>query len=194
MRASATRSGPEALAELGKDPTGSTAAVASGLMHDVPGPSIGSWSDQWDRVRLGLDRVEAVSEGRPEPEGTAGASYDVFAFFINCYHLMDWIENDAELPRSVSRKARPYVRASNDLKTCADLANRSKHSALRKKVWTGDPSTGPSRKDVAIMMGQKTVVRHRFWVSSGGTERDALELAHACVAEWRTFLEWHNLA
>ena len=41
------------------------------------GPAMGSWSDQWDRVQLGHVRIEAVNGGRPEPEGTAGASEPV---------------------------------------------------------------------------------------------------------------------
>ncbi len=36
---------------------------------------MGSWKDQWERVSLALSRVDAVYAGRPEPEGTAGATY-----------------------------------------------------------------------------------------------------------------------
>src|ERR1035438_8802673 len=58
------------------------------------GQALGSWREQWDRVLLALDRVEAVYAGRPEPEGTAGAYYDTYGFFLQCHHLKDWIRSD----------------------------------------------------------------------------------------------------
>jgi hypothetical protein len=61
------------------------------------GPPLGPWEDQWARVCLALGRVESVYDGRPEPEGTAGAEYDVFTFFVSCRHVVDWIANDASL-------------------------------------------------------------------------------------------------
>jgi hypothetical protein len=152
-----------------------------------------SWRGQWRRVHIGLRRVENIYEGRQEPEGTAGAYYDVFAFFITCYHLADWIESDEDLPASVSSEARSHVRTSNDLRMCADLANRSKHSALTRSPWTGDPSSGPSGNDVSIVVGEENV-RHRFRVTSAGKEQDVLELARACVASWEAFLRRHELA
>ena len=158
----------------------------------MSGPPLGSWTDQWNRVQLGFRRVEAIYRGRPEPEGTAGALYDVFAFFVNCYHLGDWIEHDAGVPQRVSDEARPYILTSDELKICADLANRSKHSALVQPAKTGDKSTRPSSNDVTIMVGQGKA-RHAFRVSSGEAEWDALDLALACVASWRTFLEQHSL-
>ena len=155
-----------------------------------PGPAMGSWVEQWDRVKLGLNRVEAVYAGRREDEGSAGASYDVFAFFVICHHLADWIENDPAVRRPTQRRARDFRSKSVELKVCADLANRSKHSAL-EGTRTGDPSTGPSRQDVSVMLGQGA--KHAFQVSSGGEDRDALDLARACVGRWETFLKRRHL-
>lgn len=153
------------------------------------GPAMGSWTEQWDRVQLGLTRIKAVYAGRPESEGTAGASYDVFSFFLNCHHLVDWIESDAALPRPMQEKARELVGKSDELKLCADLANRLKHSAL-KRARTGDKSTGPSGNDATVMIGRGA--KHAFRVSSGGAERDALDLALSCFETWREFLTRHG--
>jgi hypothetical protein len=147
----------------------------------------------------GLDRRPAVRRpdgatvlGSRKPEGTAGALYDLFAFFVNCYHLCDWIQQDSDVPQRVSDEVRPYVLTSDVLKICVDLANRSKHSALAKPAKTGDKSTRPSSNDATIMVGQGEA-RHAFRVSSGEAEWDALDLALACVATWRIFLEQHDL-
>jgi hypothetical protein len=151
----------------------------------TPGPPMGSWSDQWERVEIGLGRIEAIYAGRSEPEGTKGAAYDVFTFFVNCHHLKDWIKQDSTLDPSTRKKAERFVQKSKELKMCADLANRTKHSALTS-TRTGDLSTGPSGNDVTVMVGTQEA-QHAFRVSSGGVERDALELAHACVDRWRSF-------
>ncbi len=166
------------------------ARMSRAVRPTKPGPAMGSWNEQWDRVQLGLHRIEAIYAGRPEPEGTAGAYYDVFTFFVNCHHLVDWIASDANLTRSTQRKARALVSKSNELKVCADLANRSKHSALTR-TQTGDPSTGPSGNDAAVMVGRGA--KHAFRVSSRGVELDALLLAGECVMTWRTFLAARGL-
>jgi len=155
-----------------------------------PGPAMGSWKDQWERVLLAQGRVDAVYSGRAEPEGTAGATYDVFTFFVTCHHLVDWVVSDAALPRSTHRKARSLVGRSADLSLCADLANRAKHCALTRSR-TGDMASGPSGNDATVMIG--TGAKHAFRVESGGIERDARTLAHSCVAEWKSFLAGRGL-
>ena len=154
------------------------------------GPAMGSWREQWERVGLGFARVKAVYDGRPEPEGTSGASYDVLAFFLNCHQLVEWIRSDAEIPRSTYKKARKMVGKSGDLALCADLANRTKHSSLTR-ARTDDKATGPSGNDATVTIGSGA--KHAFRVSSAGVERDALELARSCTAEWREFLEARDL-
>jgi hypothetical protein len=151
---------------------------------------MGTWRDQWDRVVLGLDRIERIYTGRPEPDGTAGADYDVFTFFVSCHHLVDWIASDRALTNSTHRKARALVTKSADLRVCADLANRAKHCTLRA-TKTGDLSTGPSGNDVTVMIGYG--LSHAFRVTSSNAERDARDLARACVAEWTSFLNARSL-
>jgi hypothetical protein len=43
---------------------------------------MGSWIEQWERVKIGLGRTQSIYAGRSEPEGTSGAAYDVFTFFV----------------------------------------------------------------------------------------------------------------
>jgi len=59
---------------------------------------------------------------------------DVQAFFINCFHLKDWLLND---PASGLAKAdlKPLTRGSTSLQLCADLANGVKHLDLKREYW-----------------------------------------------------------
>src|SRR5215218_11073707 len=50
------------------------------------------WQKQWKRVEIGLQRLVAIYEGRQHD--SADASYDLYAFFLNCHHLRDWLAAD----------------------------------------------------------------------------------------------------
>lgn len=150
------------------------------------GPALGAWTEQWERVQLGLARVEAVYKGRVEPEGRPGAYYDTYAFFLHCNHLKDWVTHDPNVPAKVQDEARTFAKTDFDLKLCADVANRSKHSILTTSQ-TGDFAAGPIGNDVTVMLGVGSA--HAFRVVANGQQTDALELAHRCVDAWRCFLE-----
>lgn len=142
------------------------------------GTAMGPWGEQWGRVELGLARIQDIYDGRAEPEGTEGAVYDVYSFFLHCFHLRDWIQKDSQLANSVRDQAQSHLKGSPELSVCADVANRSKHSVLTRS-YTGNLQTGPSGNDVTVMGGGHA--SHAFRVSSGGGEWDALDLAKACV-------------
>jgi hypothetical protein len=50
-----------------------------------------SWQDQRSRVGRWHKRVSAIGRGIPTDMSKADALDDVFAFFMNCYHLRDWV-------------------------------------------------------------------------------------------------------
>ncbi|MFF8104509.1 hypothetical protein ACF07S_33355 [Streptomyces sp. NPDC016640] len=77
------------------------------------------------------------------------------------------------------------------LQVCADVANGSKHFELTSSQ-TGDLSTTIARNDVAVFV-RKGTSAHRFYIASGGSERDLLKVAEEAVDEWRKFLSGRHL-
>jgi hypothetical protein len=140
------------------------------------------WQWQWQRVQMHLKEIRAVYSGRDG--GTDDALDATLSFFEVVHHLKDWLGNDSSsgLTRG---DGDALIAASPMLKLCADLANGSKHFTLTS-ARTGDRSTGITRNDVTVSID--TGVTHRFYVGSGGTEHDALQIAEAAVAEWTGFL------
>jgi hypothetical protein len=112
------------------------------------------------------------------------------SFFEAVHHLKDWLRND---PASGITKAdgESLIDGSPMLKLCADLANGSKHLVLTT-TRTNDKSTGIARNDVTVLLGTGTST-HRFYVQSGGTEHDALDIAEAAVNDWTKFLTDNRL-
>src|SRR5256885_15353507 len=82
------------------------------------------WQKQWQRVEIGLRHLVEIYEGRQDD--SADALYDVYAFFLNCHHLRDWLAADKVSGMSW-RKATKVIKRSTYLRVCADLANRTKH-------------------------------------------------------------------
>ncbi len=123
------------------------------------------------------------------PGGTDAAIDAVLSFFEAVHHLKDWLGND---PVSGITKAEgdALINRSLMLRLCADLANGSKHLSLTSSR-TGDRSTDIARNDVAVFVGTGSSAHH-FYVQSGGTEYDVLDIAQAAVAEWTQFLAHHG--
>jgi hypothetical protein len=163
------------------------------------------------RVQRRLEDVREVYAGRPG--STDDAIDDVQSFFEVVHHLRDWLGNDPSSGVTFP-DATVVIEGSDVLRICGDLANGSKHFKLdpKRRPWTDDPSTTIARNDVAVTPAPATgsgsvgmdptipmvpaataTSAHRFYVASGGTEYDVLELAEAAVAEWKKFLSDRGL-
>lgn len=151
---------------------------------------MGPWEDQWALVEVGHARIQSIEAGRPEPQGTPGARFDITGFFIACHHLAEWIQPDTRLKPASRRKARRLVRNRECLRICADLANRSKHCTL---TWsqTGDLSTGDGGNSVTVMVGFGA--SHQFYITSSGSRHGVIDVANDCVATWQRFLQDRGL-
>ena len=140
------------------------------------------WQKQWQRVGLGLRRVEAIYEGRQGD--SADVLYDLYSFFLNCHELRDWLA--ADKVSGMSRKrATKVIKGSAYLRVCADLANRTQHAELTRH-WI-DSNTSPVPHDATIFVGPGKVA-HRWEIAAGDATYDALDLAANCVAEWERTL------
>lgn len=139
---------------------------------------MGTWREQWRHVQIGLQRIEQLTNGRSPSEGTPGASFDVYGFFLNCYHLCHWITHDDTLNESTRKGAKDFARNDPTLSICADIANGSKHSSL-DWAHTGDVETGPSTISLVITPGDSA--SYDFVMQLGGMTRRALDLATECI-------------
>ena len=52
------------------------------------------YEEQFKRVNRWYDRFKKLNSGKEHTRNTDFEADDVHAFFINCYHLKDWIKND----------------------------------------------------------------------------------------------------
>jgi hypothetical protein len=139
------------------------------------------WQKQWQRVEIGLRHLVAIYEGRQGD--SADAVYAVYAFFLNCHHLRDWLAADKVSGMSW-KKATKVIKRSIYLRACADLSDRTKHvEVTRYRIAS---ATSPTPQDVNVHAGSG--VAHRWEIAAGDATYDALDLAANCVAEWERAL------
>lgn len=147
-------------------------------------PQFGTdWRDQWDRVKRWHRRLDPIRAGPPENEPAKSDALDcVFAFYTNCYHLMDWLEADPRAPR---RDSRTYVDSNKTLRVCRDFCNGLNHYRL-------DPSKSTTTyQSIGTTGGSITVTGpSRWWIvlEPAGEQLDMFDVADDCVKLWAAFL------
>jgi hypothetical protein len=83
------------------------------------------WQDQWTRVQRWHNRVRAIGAGGG---GDQEWALDlVFAFFMNCYHLRDWLIDSKHSTKEV---VDAHIAGSEALVWCRDICNGMKHYRL----------------------------------------------------------------
>lgn len=78
--------------------------------------------EQWERVGRWFDRFKAINNGREHTMPSEFYQDDVFSFFLNCYHLKDWIKNDPSAGLLAS-SVEEYVSKNFALGLCSDICN-----------------------------------------------------------------------
>ena len=138
-----------------------------------------------------VSRVKETNAGRVHNQESDAYHDELYAFFLNCYHLKDWLQHDRSVA-SVVRDIEDYINRSESLSVCADLANASKHLKLtRARV---DTDTAVARRHFSLGVGTKeTTLAIRYEVDAAGKTYDGFELSTECVTDWEKYLKEKGL-
>jgi hypothetical protein len=130
-----------------------------------------NYGSQFERVKRFLERLKNRHRNHVEYED------DMLAFFLNCWHLKDWVGHDDKVPEDKRNAIRDLVHADSTLQLCRSLANGSKHlspQAAEHKLTVVD-MTGLSAQHAGVDL---------VIALNGGTVRSGYDLAHECVRAW----------
>jgi hypothetical protein len=145
-----------------------------------------SWQDQRNRVGRWQKRLAAIGRGIPVGTSKEEALDDVFAFFMNCYHLRDWVvgsgfKSEADVDN--------YIRGNNDLALCRDICTGLKHFRAEPKRALFDSSWSTATVTLAAFPERREPIPGEYWViTTDRGEVDMFDLADRCVAAWDAFL------
>lgn len=143
--------------------------------------------EQYERVKRWYTRLKNVTDGREHNLPSDYYQDEVLAFFINCYHLKDWIINDKSAKVS-SKEVEDFVNKSEFLRVCGDVCNGSKHLTLTTS--RSDKNTRLGGRNFFLSLGEAIpVFRAKYKILSGNKEHDAFSLATSCIEDWERFLK-----
>jgi len=144
------------------------------------------YEEQLNRVRRWYERFGKLDEGILHDRSSNFYQDDVYAFFMNCYHLKDWILNDPAAS-SIAGKVEEYINSTPELSLCADICNGLKHLVLRKHRSGEKPEFGPKKFEVGLGTEPATIAVH-YTINTDSGPIDAFNLATKCLEAWDKFL------
>lgn len=141
------------------------------------------WLAKW---RLVLESLKGVEEAYSTPHFSVNeVEQRALSFFLNCHALAEWLKT--RLPNGITKSdISKYVKKSNVLSACADIANTDKHPKRNhgKTAHVREAQTGKTGASILIEVG---------WGEPDAEHFDALQLATDCLEAWRTFFADHSM-
>lgn len=147
--------------------------------------------NQYNRVKRWYERFISTSTNKIYDMPTDYYQDDLYAFFINCYHLKDWIKNDPEIPGKVKNDIENFITKTEELSICADICNGSKH--LKLKTPRKNSNTKVQAKHFSLYLGQGPIIHIEYDIESDGKIYDAHLLATKCLRAWDNFISKNQL-
>lgn len=146
--------------------------------------SLAGWRDQYARMQRSFEKVRKTAH-----RSSIDYDDDVLHFFMDCWHLKDWIKSDAKVDPQVKGAIDQEIDRHLSLRIARTLANGWKHlKPDRQKsgaqVTTKRIAASVATKSVTVGLGGsgELVVTHEVRLDDG-TVTTAQEIAvEACVA------------
>ncbi len=132
------------------------------------------------------ERFASVDRGQVYDPSSENYNDEVFAFFLNCYHLKDWIKNNEGAGLIAQTDVESFINSSYPLKLCADICNSHKHLRLKAPRSHEYPRLAKARYSVHGGTPSTITVKYEIETSSG--PMDAFTLATQCISEWQSFI------
>jgi hypothetical protein len=150
----------------------------------VSNTSSSKWREQYDRMKRWRARLNEPGHAEERRRD------DIYAFFVCCYHLMDWIMQDASLKDDLRKGVSSFVKSSRTLGLAADVTNGFKHLKRNREP---DVDTVSVSAVGGFHVGMPEPALSGIVVAGDQTWEDASVLADRCIEEWEGFLRRHRL-
>ncbi len=144
----------------------------------------GAWIGQLQRTRRWHERLARAARGDGYAEDDL-ADFG-YAFFQNCFHLREWVQHTANIPRADL----DAFMGREEMQVCRDLANGTKHLNITR------PNVD-ARFSIGREYDPRSHFGYRLFVitdneKTGGEKYDLFDLASRCLEAWEQFLAPHQ--
>jgi len=145
------------------------------------------WVEQFERVHRWHKKVKQI---RRNQASTTEDDLDIlFAFFLNCYHLYDWLKHSKVLAVEVLNK---FFRQNEMMKICHDICVGSKHLKINQPLVDSDYRIAREYVPVPLSGGQPSSRRTRL-IKLNGNIFDMVNIADQSMFAVEDFLHKNNL-
>lgn len=144
------------------------------------------YSEQLDRLKRSFSRLAKINIGKKHDLPSENYRDELFTFFLNCYHLKDWLKNDSNFQVNGST-VENFINGNDDLKICADICNGHKHFSLNNPRSTESPTVGGQNISLKLGAGEPEI-SIKFIIDTNSGPRDGFELATNCLKLWEDFI------
>jgi len=146
------------------------------------------YMEQLERVRRWYQQFQEIAQGRSHNRPSDFYEDIVYSFFMNCYHLKDWIKNDSA-SGPLSARVEGFISSTPEMAICADICNGLKHLALKNKPRSGqNPRFGKRLFKVGVGT-QPTTIAVEYTIDTSSGPIDAFDLATRCLQAWETLVK-----
>ncbi|AKB25796.1 hypothetical protein MSMTP_2327 [Methanosarcina sp. MTP4] len=155
--------------------------------------------EQLERARRWYLLFEEISIGTNEKYEFEYSKDVMYAFFMNCFHVKDWLIEDDSIPKINSEYVGKYIKNDQCLQVCGSIANGAKHLNLRETQGT-NKNYEIFRSD-SIHIDSTAIINSKFTFSrkekesceQGRTKYEAFKLATECLESWEIFFEKNDI-
>jgi len=149
------------------------------------------YQEQLDRIKRLKKEIDVFSVATDDNFEKA---IDAFtSFFIQCYHLRDWLVESRYNRRDIDI----FISQSTFLSLCRDMANKQKHKTIDKYEpqhnLVEHKDLGISTPIVQYFDPCRREKRFGIDVQEFGTLLDVIDLAEKCIKEWERFLYIYSI-
>ncbi|HNY35828.1 MAG TPA: hypothetical protein PLD14_02455 [Candidatus Pacearchaeota archaeon] len=152
------------------------------------------YQEQLDRIKRLEEDIERFSTSSDDNFEKA---IDAFtSFFIQCYHLRDWLAESRYRRRDIDI----FISGSFSLSLCRDIANKQKHKTIDKYEPQNhlvehkiDDNSNILTPIVRYYDPFRKENRFGIDVQEFGTLIDVIDLAEKCIDEWEKFLYIYSI-
>ena len=147
------------------------------------------WRGQYDRVKRWHRLVQEIGKQRTTATDTEQQHDFLYAFFQNCCHLREWLENSGAIG---VQPLQEFFREHPPMQLCRDICNGTKHWDIDRPSIDAHFKIG--REYVpSSQSGDRPQINETWFIVSAGLRYDLFELADSCVHLWDAFLKDNGL-
>ena len=138
-------------------------------------------AEQLSRVNRWFERFAEINHSRLDVRDSDYRNDVVYAFFINCWAMKDWISRTKAVPKA---DVDDFFHKDADMFLCQSIANGSKHL---------NPSIEIDARQFTMPLGGNPYTEWTFWIRVNGSRVEAFALAGWCMGKVEGFCKKHGL-